>query len=241
MRKISTEISALALVFLILPHIIYALDITGAVNITEKEIEARIGQEYNRSFHHSGDLSVVIGLKLLEPLSLKGGFSYGRMGGVTDIKAFTGAGISPFSRAYIKPLQFAVSYIYNGLLDYETHTHTILPVISYGTGRAGISYGTNLRFTSFFGEGAQFEPINSFSAYLNFINNGRVRAGVIVGNFSDFYAKNFGAYSLRTAAAVNISGNWAVITEVELLQGGSDGLSADFYGLAWRGGVKYSW
>jgi len=240
MNKISTKICAL--VFFALMHgSLYALDIISAIDITEKEVEAYIRQEYNRSFNCIGDLSVIGGLKLREPIYLRGGFSYGRLGETADIKAFTGAGISPFSWVYIKPMQFSLSYIYNGLPDYEAHAHTILPVISYGVDLAGISYGTGFRFTSFYGEDAQFELINSFSAYLNFINNRMMRMGVIVGNFSDFYAKNFGAYSLKSNAAVNISDNWAVINEIEFLQIGSDCLSADFYGLAWRGGAKYSW
>jgi predicted phosphodiesterase len=214
-------------VFCILPQSIYAIDITG------KGLEVYLRGEYNRGVGGCVDLSVAGGLKPLGMLTLRGGLSAGGLAGAPAIKAFSAAAAGPFSNV---PLQFSLLYIYNGLLGYDVHTHSILPVVSYNTARVGISYGPDFRFTSFFGEAAQFEPINSFSAYFDIINNEKRRLEAIVGNFGDFYAGNMGAYSLKLNYAEFIGGNWAVVNEIELLQSGSDALSANFYGLAWRGG-----
>ncbi len=212
---------------------------TYAIDITQKEFEAYVRAGYNRGFGGCGDLSVAGELKPQEILTLRGGLSVGNLSaGTGEIKAFTSVRADPFARL---PLRFSLSYIYNGLPRYDVNASSILPVVSYGTTRAGVSYGPNFRFTSFFGETAQYELINSFSAYFNFIYNDRRRLAAVVGNFGDFYAKNMGAYSLRLNYAVLVTGNWTAVNEIELSQSGGDALSANFYGVAWRGGAKYAW
>jgi len=222
----------------IIPRSIYAIDITDIIG-EEKEVEAYLRAEYNRGFGGCGDLSVIGNIKPQKTFTVRGGLSVGSLSeGIDDIKAFSSAHADLFSSV---PLRFSLLYIYNGLLRYDVHTQSILPVVSYGSARVGVSYGPDFRFTSFFGESAQYELINSFSVYVNIINNEKRRMEAVVGNFCDFYAKNMGAYSLKVNYAVFITGNWTAVNEVELLQSGSDALTANFYGLAWRGGAKYSW
>ncbi|GBU22007.1 hypothetical protein R80B4_01909 [Fibrobacteres bacterium R8-0-B4] len=229
----------LLILICILPYT-YAIDINDIIG-DEKEAEAYIHTEYNRGFGWIGDLSAIGNIKPLKIFTVRGGLSLGSLSsGVDDIKAFSSAHIDPFSNV---PLRFSLLYIYNDLLDYDVSTHSILPTVSYriASVRTGISYGPNFRFTSFFGEHAQYELINSFSVYVSIINNDKRRMEAVVGNFCDFYAKNMGAYSLKLNYAVFITDNWTAVNEVELLQSGSDALTANFYGIAWRGGAKYSW
>jgi len=205
------------------------------------DMDVYLRTEYNRGFGWGGELSVIGDIKPQKIFTARGGLSVGSLSaGIDDIKAFLSASVDPFSNV---PLQFSLIYIYNGLLDYDVHTRSILPAVSYDITRirTGISYGPNFRFTSFFGEPAQFDLINSFSVYVDIINNEKRRMEAIIGNFCDFYAKNTGAYSLKLSYAVFITGNWTAVSEIELLQSGSDALTANFYGLAWRGGAKYSW
>jgi len=210
----------------------------GAMDITGKELEAHLRGEYSRGFGYCGDFSVIGAVKPIESVTLRGGLSAGSLSDVSNIKAFSSVRAAPFSKL---PLTFSLIYDYDGLLDYDVHTHSILPVVSYNTARVGISYGPNFRFTSFFGESVQFEPINSISVYFNAINNEKRRLEAVIGNFGDFYAKNMGAYSLKLNYAAFITVNWTLIGGIELLQSGSDVLSANFYGTAFRGGAKYSW
>jgi len=209
-----------------------------AVDITEREIEAFLRGEYNRAFNYYGDISIIGSLKLDNMFGFKLGFSLGKAAVDTNVKTHASAAIIPFPGM---PLDFRVSYIYNGIPDYNNHTHTILPVISYNGGRAGISIGPSLRFTSFFGEAPQFESILSFSAYFNFINNDTLCIGISCANFNDFQAKNFGAYSFKFNTAIRMDSSWQIINEIELMQSGGDGLSAIFYGFGWRGGARFSW
>jgi len=213
---------------------IYAIDI----DVTGKEVEAYLSGEYNRSSGGCWDLSVIGAINPHESVTLRGGLSAGSFADAASVNAFSTVGVNPFSRI---PLRFSLSYIYNGLQGYDVHTHAVLPFVSYNAARAGISYGPNFRFTSFFGESARFEMINSFSIYLTVINDKKRRLEAVVGNFCDFYAKNMGAYSFRVNYAVFVTDNWTVINEIELLQSGSDALTANFYGVAFRSGARYSW
>jgi hypothetical protein len=208
------------------------------VDISGKAVEAYLKGEYNRSFGCYGDLSVIGELELIDIYTFRGGFLYGGSAGVKDIKTFARANAAFFSEI---PLVFSISWIYNGLPDYETHVHTVLPFVSFSARQAGISIGTNFRFPSFFNEPAIFESVVAFSAYFHFYVIETIRVGIVFGNFCEFYAGNIGAYSLKLNAAVRINNDWSIHNEVKLAQSGGDGLSSIFYGIAWQGGVRYSW
>jgi hypothetical protein len=227
---------------LLLPLIfLFSMQAVYGIDITEKEVEAYLTGEYTRGFIYNGNISAVGGIELNNILKFRGGFSIGKSAGSTDLDAFAGVRFSPFSGLHLIPLNFSLSYIYNGFPEYETNTNSILPFISYNTPRAGISMGLNLRFTSFFGETAQFESILSFRAYYNFLNDETLRVGISAGNFSEFYAKNMGAYSLSLNAVIRLNDNWSIINEFEVMQSGGDGFTTTFYGFGWRGGARFTW
>ena len=209
-----------------------------AVQITDGNIEAYLRGEYNRAFNYYGDISTIGSIELNNMFTFRLGFALGKSAGSTNINTHASAGIAPFSRI---PLYFHLIYIYNGIPDYRNHAHSILPLVSYNTARAGISIGPSLRLTSFFDESALFEPILSFSMYFNFINNDRLCIGINFANFNDFQTKNFGAYSLKLNVLINLDEKWQIINELEFSQSGGDGYSTVFYGFGWRGGVKYTW
>jgi hypothetical protein len=74
-----------------------------AVDVTEKNIEAFIRTEYNRTFNFYGDISITGTLELNNMFNFKAGFSFGGSSGITDIRAFAKAKVSPFSNL---PLSF---------------------------------------------------------------------------------------------------------------------------------------
>ena len=222
------------LVFFLLAHNLPALNI----NLTGKEAGFDFRAEYNRSLFHSIDCAVLGAVEFNELYAFKGGISLGGTGDSFDIKTFTQGRIGPLFNI---PLYFSLAYIYNGLPAYETHMHTLLPAASLNGRRAGITIGPGLRFTRFFGESALFESMLSFSAYVNFINNEKLRLGLSWANFSDFFAGTMGSYSLRVNSVIALNEHWSLINDLELLQSGSVGLAANFYGIAYRGGVRFSW
>jgi hypothetical protein len=209
-----------------------------AIEITEKEIEGYIRGEYNRTFNYYGDISLIGSVGLDNLLLFRGGVALGKAEEVTDIAAFAGAGYSPFPMV---PLSFSLSYIYNGLPEFENNIHSILPFISYNAKLAGISVGVNFRFTSFFDEIALFEPMLSFYVYFNFVAIETLQIGLSAGNFNDFHAKNVSAYSLSVNSLIKLDENWSAVIELELMQTGGGGLSSTLYGIAWRTGARYSW
>ncbi len=228
-----------SLVFIFCLQNIHALDITG------KEIEVYAKAEHNRTYNFYGGISVLGAVELNNFLAFRGGVSFGGTSDVTDIKTLVNAGFSPFvilpfEKLKELPLDISVRYIYNGLHEYEAHTHSILHLISFNEKWAGISIGNNSKFSSHF-RSTHFETILTFSAYLNFVNNENFILGIGCGNLSDFQAANLGALSLKFGADININKNWSVINEFELMQSGLDGFSTTFYGFAIRGGAKYKW
>jgi len=211
----------------------HALDI----EITEKDVETFVSGEFNRSFMN-WDLSAVGNVELNNLVLVRAGFSVGIATGHTDIRLFTGARVSPFTKI---PLSFALSYLYNGLPQYKAHSHTLMPIIAFDAARGGGSIGPSLRFTTFYGDPAVFESIMCFSGYFNIINNGNMRFAISVGNYGDFRVKNVGAYSLGLNSAIRINEQWHILNDFDLMQSGGDGLTTTFYGFVWRTGMRFSW
>ena len=209
-----------------------------AIRITGKEAGFDMGVEYNRALGFFEDFSVLGSLELNDRYTVKGGLSLGKTEDGIDIKAFTLSRMFPKAG---KSLHLDLAYIYNGLPAYKTHTHAILPLVSFSGRWVGISFGTSFRFTSFFGEPALFESMLSFSGYVNFLNREKLRIGMRFANFRDFYAGNTGSYSLSLNCLIRFNEKWSLINDVELLQSGSIALAANLYGIAYRGGVRFTW
>jgi hypothetical protein len=172
-----------------------------------------------------------------------GGLSLGWMGLATEssVPAYNAFGKTEYRFPLPFPLELGFFYIYNGMPDYLTDIHTILPLVSSKWRWAGFSLGTSLRYTIFDQEPPIFEPILAFLVFTNFIYTERIRAGLKIANFSDFLAGNMGAYFLNLNSSIRIGRRLYVINEIELYQTGSMGLTATLYGIAYRGGIKYQW
>jgi len=209
--------------------------------ISAAEAEAYLGSEYNRGNYNTGKIMLSAGIELKEFVFFKGGLALNQNTIGTDIDSFFSARFSPFTKKYLSPLSFSASYIYNGILDLDVHTHSILPFISYMTDRAGASVGISLRFTSFFGEEPQFESILSFYVYFNFIKTESFILGAGCGTFDDFNARNMAALWLNLNATIKINKLLSIYSKLEWMQSGLDGLTATFYGISFKGGVKFSW
>ena len=208
------------------------------IEISTKEASALIGGGYNRSISGFGGLSALFGIELNEQYYFNAGFSFKFAADISDIKINTGARYTPFLNI---PLRFTLFYYYNGLPEYHAHSHTLLPLVAYNADRAGIAIGPGLRFTSIFRDKAIFEPVFNFSAYVNFICREKLRVGICLFNFDEWGAGNMGSYSLAAKSTVKINENWSIVNDITLLQSGSVALSANFYGVAWRGGAKFTW
>jgi len=211
------------------------------LGITAIELEAYLGAEYNRGNFNNGSVMLIAGIEFIDLVFLRCGLSYTQSTLSTNLDSFFNAKVSPFSGRYLSPLNFSVSYIYNGMLDLDVHMHSVLPFISYETSRAGVSIGCSFRFTSFFGEEPEFETVLSFYGYFNFITTETFMLGLGAGTFNNFNARNMAAIWLNINAKFLLNRNFSIYNEIEIMQSGMDGLSATFYGFAWRGGVKYSW
>jgi hypothetical protein len=222
------------LVFFIYAQKIHALDI----ELTGKEVEAHLRGEYNRNYYFSGDISAIGAVELNNRLEFGTGVSLGWAEGITDLKIFTNASFRLLKKW---PLGIGFSWIYNGLPEYEVHSHTLLPVVFFNAKYGGISFGPGFRFTSFFNELTIFQPTLSISIYVNFINNEKALIGLNLANYNDFQANNFALYMLCVNSAIHLNRGWSLLNKLELKQSGGDGLSATFYGAALRTGARFKW
>ena len=207
-------------------------------HVTGREIGSEIKGEYNRALSFSAGLLAFAGVEINNLYNFKGGLFLGTAGGGLDIRTFIRGRAGPF---FGKPFYAGLAYIYNGLPSFSVHEHTFLPFISYNGKRAGVSIGTGLRFTRFFGEAAVFESMFSVSAYFNFINNDKLLIGLGLGNFNDFYAGNFSSFTLSVNGLVRLNSRWAVSGEISILQSGSTAFAANFYGVSFQGGARFTW
>ena len=222
------------LIFFCCMHNVFAVEI----EITGKEVETFFTGEYNRGLSLNAELSAAGGIELNNLLGFKGGFSIGAVKGSVDIKTFLNARIAPWE---VLPLDFFLAWNYNGLPGYGAHSNTIIPMVSYSGKRAGIILGVGLRFTSFFHENAIFESVISFSGYVNVYNNDFLGIRLTCANFNDFYTGNMGSYSFGVNGVVSLREQWSIISDIIFRQSGSVGLAANFYGITFRTGAKYSW
>ena len=220
---------------LILPlQSLFALDI----EITEKKLMFSFRAEYNRTFHFSHDYAIFGGVELNNRYAFRTGFALGKLGDETEIKAFGSAGFIPFADL---PLNLNLSYVYNGLPGFRMHSHSILPYFSYDWLRAGIAFGFNSRYTSYFGEAFLFEPMFVFLMYFNFLDTEKLTLGIKCSNFSQFYIGHFGHLSFSLNGTWRLNQNWVLWSELEMVQSGNLFLTATFYRFVYTGGLKFSW
>ena len=206
--------------------------------VSKLDVEAYAGGNFTRGSQFMCEIAGICSVELNDTLGFRGGLSVGRTMIDTDINALVNIYYSPFENL---PLSFSVAYIYNGLPEYEAHTSSIIPFVSFNARIAGIMLGMNFRFSSHFGESAQFETVLSFYGYFNFINNDRIRIGIGAGNLKDFHSNNMGAISMNLFAELPIAENLIFLNDVEYMQSGMDGLTATLFKISFHTGVKISW
>jgi hypothetical protein len=221
-------------ILLVCVYNIHALDI----EITNMEAETFLNTDFNRTFHFVGGISAAGKIEFNDRVAVKEGFSLGLGQNVTTIKLFTNAAYRIPSEW---PLEAKLAWVYNGLPDFDVHSHVITPIISWKAKYYGISVGFGSRFTSFFGERALPELLLPLGVYANFINNETLCVGMSLANFNDFQVDSFIAFALAAKASLRINEHLSIINELEFRQSGVDGLTATFHGIVWKGGAKLTW
>jgi len=207
-------------------------------NLYGVDLEAYFTPEYNRTLRFCWDVSTIGSVNLDNRYTLKTGLALGASGKTFDIKLFTSGEAAPFARF---PFYVGLAYQYNGLPEYENHTHSIPLMTSLRWKWAGFSLGYNFRLTSFFGEPPVFEQAFLALVYVFLINNKFLRLGVKAANFNDFVSGNFGSYFLNFNSMIRLTKRLSLINEIELHQSGSVALASNLYGLVYRGGAAFTW
>jgi hypothetical protein len=222
------------LVFLIAARNLHSADI----QISDTETDFLFAPEYNRAFKFCWDISALGRIKLNGRHTIKTGVAMGAVGTVFEMKAFAGGEAAlPIGI----PLFIGLSYNYNGLEEYDHHSHSLPLLVSFQGKRIDAALGVNFRFVSFLGESPLFEPILTASLYVAIIDTHFLRLGLKAANFNDFTYGNLGAYFLNLGTVIYLNENLSLLNELELHQSGSIALASNFYGIVYRGGVTISW
>lgn len=221
-------------IFLICLGNLRALDIA----ITDKEIEGCMNAEFNRTLFFIGGLSETVRIEFNDRLAVKGGGSLGWARDITDIKLFANAAYRPLANL---PLEVKFAWVYDDMPEFEVYSNAIAPFISWNAKYVGISVGIGFRLTSFFGERNLFELLLPIKVYANFINNEKICFGMSFANFNDFRMDSFISFVLGLNVSFRIDELLAIVSELEYKHSGADGLTSAFYGIAWKGGVKFKW
>jgi hypothetical protein len=203
-----------------------------------REFGVELNLQYNLGFAYCGDLSVFGSVKFNRFFLVKGGLSAGRAGNVFDINGFLWG---RFSFPFYAPLNVKLAYLYNGLPEYETNIHTILPLVGLEWKYFGFSAGTTLRFTGFWDNVFLFEALPAYSVYVAFINFKKVRAAFEWSNFSDYESGNLGSYAYRLKSRIRITDRLTVTNDFEISISGSISRLVSVYGYACKGGIVFSW
>jgi hypothetical protein len=231
------------LIFLICIQSIHAQDAKTSddlgIEITNVETEYFLISDFNRTFNYVGGFSTTGKIEFNNRVAVKEGVYLNCWpDNVNIIKLFTHATYRILANW---PLEAKLAWVYNGLPDYETHSHAIAPVISWNEKYYGISVGYGFRFTSFFSERPLAEHMWPVGVYVNFINNKRICVGMSLANYTDFQIDSFIAFALAAKISINLEDGFSLINELEFRQSGVDGLTATVHGVVWKGGAKLTW
>ncbi|MFP3042139.1 hypothetical protein LQZ19_10020 [Treponema primitia] len=211
------------------------------ISITRAELGFGIIPEYNRSFYYSWDIMTTGSVEFNKNFILGSGVSMGQVEDIFDINTYINAEYGfPFFRPYV-PMVLKIAYIYNGLPEYETHIHTLLPTFSFKWRYFGGSIGSTLRFTTFDKNPAIFEPIIAYSAYLNFYNTDDAVIGIGLSNYDDFNAANLGSYSFNLNNRIRITNLISLSNVVEIAMSGNVGHIVSVYGISYGGMIIFKW
>jgi hypothetical protein len=203
-----------------------------------REFGVELKFQYNLGFACCTDFSVFASVDFKGFFLLKGGITAGHTGNVFDINSFL---LGRFSLPFYTPLNVKLAYLYNGLPEYETNIHTILPLAGLEWKYFGFSAGTTLRFTGFWDNVFLFEALPAYSVHVTFINFKKVRAGFEWTNFSDYESGNLGSYAYRLKSRIRVTDRLAVTNNFEISISGSISRLVSVYGYAYKGGVVFSW
>ncbi|MDR1785398.1 MAG: hypothetical protein LBR23_02880 [Spirochaetaceae bacterium] len=210
--------------------------------LTGLRASAALAGEYDRAFFNCLTGATQGEAEFNRALSLGAGVEFGGLGlsqtyMTYQVNTFVSAGYAfPFKF----PVSLGVSYQFNGLPGYRENTHTLLPLVTLGNPWFGASVGIACRWTSFFGEQPILETLGAYRIYVNPLRTARFQGGIVFSNFDEFRAKNFSAWSIALNTEVKLVKGFSLKNDLEFYQSGSRNLTANFYGILYRGGAAWT-
>jgi hypothetical protein len=211
------------------------------VSITETELGFGVYPEYNRGCHFCWGISSFGSLKLNNTTTVGAGISTGQTGSDFNINAYTDIEYAFSSLGPYIPLYVGARYLFNGLMEYETRVHTLLPLLSLRWRWFDVSLGSTLRFTIFDSDFALFEKIFAYSIHINFYNTEAARIGFGMTNFGRFATENPYVHSFFLDNKFHITERVSISTEVKMILSGNVKRLTSVYGITLKEEIIFTW
>ncbi|MDR2601513.1 MAG: hypothetical protein LBC53_03555 [Spirochaetaceae bacterium] len=216
---------------------LFALETEEKALFVKKEIYAAASAGFDSSFYQNYSFDLLSNLELNKGINIKSAFSFWVSGEAPETSLTLGGSyIFPL----YKKLSFCAMYNFTNIPVYKNKMHVILPFVLLSGERSGVSLGAAFRFSSFYGQYI-FEPNFNFSVYYEFIRGEKYTLTAYFENFDDYKINNFNSYYIKINSVFKINEKLSLKGEVYLLQSGSGGLSADYYGTTLKIGASVLW
>ncbi|MDR1788024.1 MAG: hypothetical protein LBR16_06205 [Treponema sp.] len=217
----------------------------GAGIAVKGETAAALTLDYNRAFGFCSAGEITGSVELNRAAVFRAGLLAGgesldtEQGGIFRAGAFFDIEYRFFfSKA---ALAVRLSYKNNAIPQYMFSEYGLGSLVSIQAWIFEAALGLTNRWT-FYGQGAPLrELVPSYLLSVRLFQNDRFRAGLAVANFDAFNAQNFGSYFYTLSCVWRFAGNFSLLNELSLHQAGSINMTANFYGIVYKGGLVWTY
>jgi hypothetical protein len=213
------------------------------VAISKIEGSFGFGWQYDKTFYNDGEMFTK-GLVILNNIyCFNAGFSFNNTSYYKELTTFFSGDVS----LAMVPLRFAdyikikLLYIYFDNPDYQWRANSLISLLSFNNKALSASFGTHLRWTSFFGEAVIQEGAWAVNITWTPFRIRRLEAGAVIANFDEFFQGNFWDFYLKFFFSYTLGEHITLDNSVALLQTGLDGFTVSFYGFKLRSAIRVTW
>jgi hypothetical protein len=213
------------------------------VQITKAEGAFGVGWQYDRTFMHDSEMFAKGLAALNDVYTFNAGFSFNSTIYYKEWTSFISGDVS----LALVPVRFfhyfniELLYIYFNNPDYDWRVNSLIPLLSFNSKWLSASFGTHLRWTSFFDEAPIQEGMWAMDLVLTPLRTKPLDAGAAIANFDEFFQGGFWDFYLRVFLNYRLKEQITLDNSVTLLQTGIDGFTVSLYGIKIRSAVRVTW
>jgi hypothetical protein len=216
----------------------------NAQSLTSFNITLGAGANYDRTFEWTGDFLLNTRFHPFNVCNAGAGLLLSQNEFYTEQTLFASLGAS-LSVIPWRPMRYFSAdalYIYDTISDYETSSHSLVPLVAFTSTYFDAALGYSWLWTRFFDTDTILETKCALSLTARTLVLNKLSAGISIANFDEYYnPPNFWAMRLKFFADYRFNTHTTLNTGITLLQTGLDGFTTRFYGIQIRSALTLSW